>query len=88
MTGKPENPFEAFQIPPNLFATPQSFLPGGRIFEQLSQMTRNLSEAQISYGQALMRANTSFLSALFSQAAPAEAERVSETARKTGDLAA
>ena len=88
MTGKPANPFEAFQIPQNLFAAPQSFMPDGKVFEQMNQMARNLAEAQIAYGQALMRANTTLLSAMFAQAAPAETERPSETARKTDDRAA
>ncbi|GLR66648.1 hypothetical protein GCM10010909_13280 [Acidocella aquatica] len=88
MTGKPTNPFEAFQIPQNLFAAPQNFMPSGKAFEQLNQMARNLAEAQVAYGQALMRANTVFLSALFAQAAPAEAERPSEAARKTDERAA
>jgi hypothetical protein len=89
MTGKPTNPFEAFQISQNLFAAPQNFMPNGKVFEQLNEVARNVAEAQVAYAQALMRANVALLSAMFTQAAPtAEAERPSESARKTDRPAA
>jgi methylaspartate ammonia-lyase len=78
MSGKSTNPFELFQLPPNLFATPQKFMPNAKVFEQLNEIARTLAEAQIAYGQALMRANTAMLSAIMSQAAPAAEEKSSK----------
>ncbi len=74
MTGKFTNPFELFQRPANMFSTPQKFMPNAKVFEQFNEIARNVAEAQIAYGQALMRANAAMLSALTAQATPAAAD--------------
>jgi hypothetical protein len=89
MTGKTTNSFEAFQFPQSLFDGTQKFMPNNRVFEQLNEVARTLAEAQMAYGQALMRANATLLSAMFTQAAPAaEGERPSEAALKSGNTSA
>ena len=88
MTGKSTNPFEAFQLPQNLFDGTQKFMPNARVFEQMNEVARNLADAQIAYGQAVMRANAALLSVMFNQAAPAESERPSEAALKSGNTSA
>ncbi len=89
MTGKPTNPFEAFQFPQSLFGGSQKFVPNNKVFEQLNEVARTLAEAQMAYGQALMRANATLLNAMFTQAAPAaEGERPSEATLKAGNTSA
>ncbi|MDD2795695.1 hypothetical protein [Acidocella sp.] len=85
MPEKSTNPFEAFLLPQNLFDGAQKFMPNAKVFEQMSEVARNLAEAQMVYGQAVMRANTALLSVMFNQVAPAETERPSEAALKSGN---
>jgi hypothetical protein len=61
MNGKPTDPFEIFQISKELLSTQQKFLPSGKIFEQFAEYIRNVTQAEIVFGQALLRANTALL---------------------------
>lgn len=85
MTGKSTNPFEAFQLPQSLFDGSQKFAPNARMFEQMNEVARTLAEAQMAYGQAVMRANAALLNAMFNQAVPGESERPSEAALRSGN---
>lgn len=42
----------------------QKFLPSGRIFAQMAETVRTITQAQITYSQAVMRANAALLAAL------------------------
>ncbi|HUM07726.1 MAG TPA: hypothetical protein VLT37_02490 [Acidocella sp.] len=64
MNAKSSDPFELFQISRNFLSTQQKFLPSGQIFEQLAEYTRNVTQAQIAYNQALMRAQASLFAAM------------------------
>jgi hypothetical protein len=58
------DPFEIFQISRDLLSTQQKFLPSSKIFEQFAETIRNVTQAQIAYNQALMRANAALMAAL------------------------
>ncbi len=58
---------EKFFEPFDLLSAQQKFLPSGGLFERFAEAARNVTQAQITYSQALMRANAAFLSACFEQ---------------------
>ncbi len=65
MSERPTNdPFEIFQISKEFLSAEQRFLPTGKIFAQFAEVIRNMTQAQITYSQALMRANAALLAAL------------------------
>ncbi len=61
MNEKSSDPFELFQISRDMLTNQQKFLPSGKIFEQFAEYVRNVTQAQIAYNQALMRAQASLL---------------------------
>jgi len=78
------DPSEFFQIPKDLLTAQQKFLPSGRFFEQFAEQMRNITQAQIAYSQALMRANAALLATILERPAPqapAKEERPSVAAR-------
>jgi hypothetical protein len=64
MNEKSSDPFELFQISREMLTAQQKFLPSGKIFEQLAEYMRNVTQAQITYNQALMRAQASLLAGI------------------------
>jgi len=64
MSDKSTDPFEMFQISRDLLTAQQKFLPSGKAFEQLAEYMRNVTQAQIAYNQALMRAQASLMASL------------------------
>jgi membrane-bound lytic murein transglycosylase B len=58
------DPFQIFQISKDLLSAEQKFLPSSKIFEQYAEVMRSVTQAQVAYGQALMRANAALLAAL------------------------
>lgn len=64
MSEKSSDPFEFFQISREMLTAEQKFLPSGKIFEQLTEYMRNVTQAQIAYNQALMRAQASLLASI------------------------
>lgn len=50
-------PFGTVQFSKDLLAAQKKFLPTGQFFEHMSEAARIISEAQMEYGKALMRAN-------------------------------
>ncbi len=64
MSEKTTDPFELFQISKEMLSAQQKFMPSGKIFEQMAETLRNVTQAQVAYGQALMRANAALLAAL------------------------
>lgn len=63
MAANPSDPFEFFQLSKEMIAAQQRFLPSSKLLEQITETMRNLAQAQIAYGQALMRANAALLGA-------------------------
>jgi hypothetical protein len=64
MSEKSPDPFELFQISKDLLSSQQRFLPSGKIFEQYAEYLRNITQAQVTYNQALMRAQASLLASI------------------------
>lgn len=64
MSEKSPDPFELFQISREMLTAQQKFMPSGKIFEQFAEYMRNVSQAQITYNQALMRAQASLLAGI------------------------
>lgn len=66
MTDKPSNdPLELLQISKEMLAAQQRFLPSTHIYAQLAEAVRAVTQANIAYGQALMRANATLLAAIW-----------------------
>lgn len=86
MAEKPStDPFEVFQISKDWLSAQQKFLPSGRIFEQIAETIRNVTQAQIAYNQALMRANAALLAALMErplESAASKEDRPSQAAHR------
>jgi L-rhamnose isomerase len=85
MTETSSDPFEIFNISKELLTAEQKLLPSGQFFERFVEVARNVTQAQIAYAQALMRANAALLGALLVQpgAAVTQEERPSVAARET-----
>ncbi|HQT45634.1 MAG: hypothetical protein B7X08_00190 [Acidocella sp. 20-63-7] len=61
------DPFEIFQISKELLTAEQKLLPSGLLFERFIEVSRSITQAQMAYMQALMRANAALLGALLDQ---------------------
>ena len=61
MTETTSDPLQFFQISKDLLTAQQKFFPSGKFFERFSEVARNAAQAQIAYGQAIMRANAALL---------------------------
>ena len=79
------NPFDLFKLPNDIFAASDRFLPAATLLENMSQAAQIISQAQVSYGQALLRANATIFDAWLprppaatSSEGPAQAARKSE----------
>ena len=89
MTDKLTDPVEFFQFSKNLMAAQEKFLPSGQVFGRLSEATRIITQAQVAYGQALMRANAAMFGAwLDDQSAPPAKELRPSVAARRPDIAA
>jgi hypothetical protein len=70
MTNKtPTDPFEMLQMSKDWLTAQQKFLPSDRIFERIAESVSAVTQANIVYGQAMMRAQASLLSAFVDRAA-------------------
>ncbi len=77
------DPAGVFALSKDWLSAQQKFMPSGRIFAQLAETMRTITQAQITYSQTVMRANASLLAALMEMPAPAEEneENTETTAR-------
>jgi methylaspartate ammonia-lyase len=84
MSDKRTDPFEVFQISRELLTAEQRLLPSTRVFEQLAETIRTITQANMAYSQALMRANAALMAALMARPGdPApDDERPSEAAHR------
>jgi hypothetical protein len=84
------DPMGAFSLTRDCLAAQQKFLPSGRIFAELAETVRTVTQAQIVFGQTVMRANAALLAALMEVPPPGtenpestdRAERPSRAAHK------
>lgn len=53
----------------NWMATQKRFAPSGRVMAEFAEAVRTISQAQLTYGQTVMRANAALLSAIWETAA-------------------
>ncbi|OYV39232.1 MAG: hypothetical protein B7Z80_07875 [Rhodospirillales bacterium 20-64-7] len=65
------DPFEVFNFSKSMLAAQQKLMPSMHGYERLAEAARLLTQAQIAYGQAVMRANSVLLGAVL---APVEAQ--------------
>ena len=77
----PADPLEALQISKELFAAQQNFFPSTRIYTQLADVTRSLTQANMAYAQALMRANAGLLAAFVERPSDAAGDGARDGAR-------
>ncbi|WP_298284584.1 hypothetical protein [Acidocella sp.] len=73
MSDQKTDPFEIFQISREFLTAEQRLLPSVQIFEQLAETIRAITQANIAYSQALMRANAAFLATLMARPAGVQA---------------
>ncbi|MDE2238835.1 MAG: hypothetical protein KGJ73_02765 [Rhodospirillales bacterium] len=66
------DPAGLFSLSKDWLAAQQNFLPTGRIYTQFAEAMRTITQAQITYGQTVMRANAALLASLME--APGQAE--------------
>jgi hypothetical protein len=52
----------------------QKLMPSARLFEHFSEAARSVSQAQITYCQALMRANAILIGAMLERSVPPSAQ--------------
>lgn len=84
------DPAGLFSLSKDMLAAQQKFLPSGRIFAQLAETARTITQAQIAYSQTVMRAQAALLAALMEMPAPTDddfdsatrAERPSKAAHR------
>ncbi len=89
------DPMGVFSLSKDWLSAQQKFLPSGRLFTQLAETVRTITQAQITYSQTVMRANAALLAALMEAPVPAEenmestsrTERPSEAAHRPDVLA-
>lgn len=83
------DPFEVLNFSKSLLAAQQKLMPSMQSYERFAEAARLIAQAQIAYGQAMMRANSVLLGAVLppSEAQAAREERPSIAARQA-ELAA
>ena len=73
MTDKPSaDPLELLQISKEMLAAQQRFLPSTHVYAQVAEAVSAVTQANIAYGQALMRANAILLAAIWQRPLGAE----------------
>ncbi|MGO9817237.1 MAG: hypothetical protein ACLPJJ_13205 [Acidocella sp.] len=78
MTEKSSDPFEFFKISQDMLTAQQKFLPSNKIFEQFTDYVRNVTQAQIAYNQALMRAQAALLAGVMERPLTMVSDKVDE----------
>jgi hypothetical protein len=74
------DPFGFFELSQDILLAQQKMMPSGRMFERFSEAAGNVSQAQITYCQALMHANATLFGAMLEGSGPPEARpSVAET---------
>jgi hypothetical protein len=81
MADRTSESFEAPQFAKDLFATQQNFLQSTKIFSQLTEVARIMTQAQMAYSEAMMQANAAMFNGFFPHTAPQEETRPSVAAR-------
>ncbi len=81
----PGDPFALFDLSRELLQAQQKLMPSARIFERFSEAARSVSQAQIAYCQALMRAQATLLGAMLERPnlPPMHEQRPSVAAKRT-----
>jgi hypothetical protein len=74
------DPAGLFSLSKDWLAAQQNFMPSGRIVAQFAETLRTITQAEITFGQTVMRANAAFLASLMEAPAPAD-ERLETTDR-------
>ncbi len=75
------DPAGVFTMSKDWLSAQQKFLPSGRIFAQLAETMRTITQAQITYSQTVMRANAALLASLMEMPAPPEENTETTAAR-------
>ena len=83
----PGDPFGLFELSQDILLAQQKLMPSARMFERFSEAARSASQAQITYCQALMRANATLFGVMLERSGPPREQRPS-VAVKTSDFAA
>lgn len=71
----PGDPFAIFEMSRDMLLAQQKLMPSARMFERFSEAARSVSQANINYCQALMRANAMVLGAMLERPSPPPAAR-------------
>lgn len=58
------DPMGVMSLSKDWLSAQQKFLPSGRIFAQLAETVRTITQAQIAYSQTVMRANAALLASM------------------------
>ena len=85
------DPAGMFSLSKDMLSAQQKFIPSGRVFAQLAETARTITQAQITYSQTVMRAQAALLAALMEMPGPTDdetesvsrAERPSRTAHRS-----
>ena len=89
MSGKnPTDPLELFQISKELLAARQRYLPSSHVYAQVAEVMRSVTQANITYVQALMRANAALLAAFMERPDGAVTEELPSAAAHRPDTTA
>ena len=86
----PGDPFAIFELSRDMLQAQQKLMPSGRMFERFSEAARSVTQANINYYQALMRANAILLGEMLERPSPpseGREERPSVAARKNESAA-
>ncbi len=74
------DPAGVFSLSKDWLSAQQKFMPSGRVFAQLAETVRTITQAQITYSQTVMRANAALLAAMME--IPAPTDETTETATR------
>jgi hypothetical protein len=82
----PGDPFALFDLSRDMLLAQQKLMPSARMFERFSEAVRSVSQANLNYYQALMRANAIMLGAMLERPSPptaAHEQRPSVAAKRS-----
>ena len=83
----PGDLFAFFELSRDILLAQQRLMPSARMFERFSEVARNVTQAQITYCQALLRANATLFGAMLERFGPSPEQRPS-VAAKTSEFTA
>jgi hypothetical protein len=85
MSSNAADPFDVYKLSKDLLTAQQKFTPSTLFFGPVMEATRILTNAQLAYWQAVMRANAAlYTPMLVHHSAPERPERPSVSARESG----